>query len=442
MTVYDLAICGAGPAGAATAYYAAKSGLTVALLDKATFPRDKACGGLLTPRTFTELPGLSDTIARVVECKSERVNLFSPSGRWMVDHPFGADAPSNIRRIDFDHTLVKAAQDAGAELLEGTRMTDFVVGASGGTGASDGLGSDAGNTTVSAGGEGSCTTLQVKGPDGKQELSARLLVGAEGPLGQCTSYVRQRYDIPVWNDGQMGTAIMWEAEVGSEFIESAYGAEHKLLVHFKPENMNGYAWVFPKADTLNIGFGGYNRDLKAMSIKETFARYVELLRKNGHYPRQMAVCRHKGAPLPLAGPIKRCYTDGLMLVGDAAGLVSPLSGEGIFYSMRSGMLAARQATTVLEAGDTSSKALAPYEAAWRSEFHREFKDLAFFAWAAIHWPELLVYYGTQDSQLRSMFADLFLGITPGGLRKGKVIRRVLVDALRYRWVPKDRKTSH
>ena len=416
MTVYDLAVCGAGPAGAATAYYAAKKGLTVALLDKAHFPRDKACGGLLTPRTFTELPGLSDAIAKVVECKSERVNLFSPSGRWMVDHPFGADSPSNIRRQDFDHTLVKAAQDLGAQLMENSRMAGFTVG-----------------TDEES---GSRVALKLRGAKGQEELTARLLIGAEGPLGQCTRYIRERYQIPAWNDKQMGTAVMWEAHVGSDFIESAYGAGHKLLVHFKPENMDGYAWVFPKADTLNIGFGGYNRDIRGMSIKDTFKRYVELLRKEGYYPRDMAVCRHKGAPLPLAGPIKRSYTDGLMLVGDAAGLVSPLSGEGIFYSMRSGLLAAKQAANALEAGDTSAEALAPYETAWRLEFHREFKDLAFFAWAAIHWPELLVYYGTRDGQLRSMFADLFLGITPGGLRKGKVIRRVIADALRYRWVPR------
>jgi len=416
VTTYDLAVCGAGPAGAATAYYAAKSGLSVALLDKASFPRDKACGGLLTPRTFTELPGLSDAIAKVVECKSERVNLFSPSGRWMVDHPFGADSPSNIRRLDFDHALVRAAQDAGAELMERTRMTDFAVSTDGGSGPG--------------------VTLNLRGGKAGSELSARLLIGAEGPLGQCTRYIRERYDLPKWNDRQMGTAVMWEAEVGSDFIQSAYGSEHKLLVHFKPENMDGYAWVFPKADTLNIGFGGYNRDIKAMSIKETFAHYVELLRKEGYYPKDMPVCKHKGAPLPLAGPIKRSYTDGLMLVGDAAGLVSPLSGEGIFYSMRSGLLAAKQAAEALEANDTSAAALAPFETAWRSEFHREFKDLSFFAWAAIRWPELLVYYGTRDSHLRSMFADLFLGITPGGLRKGKVIRRVIVDALRYRWVPR------
>jgi monoamine oxidase len=78
MNEYDVIVCGGGPSGAATAFYAAKAGMKVLVIDKSKFPRDKACGGLLTARLFDELPELEPYIKPIIECASNDVNLYSP----------------------------------------------------------------------------------------------------------------------------------------------------------------------------------------------------------------------------------------------------------------------------------------------------------------------------------------------------------------------------
>ena len=98
MSNYDVIVCGGGPSGSTTAFYAAKAGLRVALVDRAKFPRDKACGGLLTPRVLSELPELAPYIEPIIECPSQDVQLYSPSMKYRIDFDFGSNTPWNILR--------------------------------------------------------------------------------------------------------------------------------------------------------------------------------------------------------------------------------------------------------------------------------------------------------------------------------------------------------
>ena len=116
MSEYDVVVCGGGPSGATTAFYAAKAGLRVALVDRAKFPRDKACGGLLTPRVLSELPELAPWIEPIIECPSHDVQLYSPSMKYCIDFDFGSNTPWNIRREVFDNALLEAAREAGMGL--------------------------------------------------------------------------------------------------------------------------------------------------------------------------------------------------------------------------------------------------------------------------------------------------------------------------------------
>ena len=401
MTEYDVIVCGGGPAGSTTAFYAAKAGMKVLLLDKSKFPRDKACGGLLTARLFDELPELEKYIKPIIECPSRDVNLYSPSMKYRIDYEFPVGTPWNITREVFDNAVLEAARDVGAEVMTQTRIKDYEF--NGG--------------------------VTVKTSNG--DFKGKMVVGATGPADKLASMIREKRNIKPWTDNQMGTALMWEPHVGKEFIDKTYSENKSLLVHFKPGGIEGYGWVFPKKEILNIGFGGYNRTIKSIKIKEIWADYINLLKKDGYFPKGQKVPPVKGAPLPLDGPIKATTMDYTLLVGDSAGMVSPLSGEGIYYGMHAGKIAIDTIKKALENDDFSQKNLDQYHLDWNKVFGKELRDLSFFALMALKLPERMVYYGTRDEKLCEIFADLFLGVTPGGLGKRKPITRAIFDAIRY-----------
>ena len=401
MTEYDVIVCGGGPAGSTTAFYAAKAGMKVLLLDKSKFPRDKACGGLLTARLFDELPELEKYIKPIIECPSRDVNLYSPSMKYQIDYEFPVGTPWNITRTVFDNAVLEAARDVGAEVMTQTRIKDYKF--NGG--------------------------VTVKTSNG--DFKGKMVVGATGPADKLASMIREKRNIKPWSDSQMGTALMWEPHVGKEFIDKTYSKNSSLLVHFKPGGIEGYGWVFPKKEILNIGFGGYNRTIKTIKIKEIWTDYINLLKKDGYFPAGQEVPPVKGAPLPLDGPIKATTMDYTLIVGDSAGMVSPLSGEGIYYGMHAGKIAIDTIKKALETNDFSQKNLDQYHRDWNKVFGKELRDLSFFALMALKLPERMVYYGTRDEKLCEIFADLFLGVTPGGLGKRKPISRALFDAIRY-----------
>ena len=401
MTEYDVIVCGGGPAGSTTAFYAAKAGMKVLLLDKSKFPRDKACGGLLTARLFDELPELEKYIKPIIECPSRDVNLYSPSMKYQIDYEFPVGTPWNITRTVFDNAVLEAARDVGAEVMTQTRIKDYEF--NGG--------------------------VTVKTSNG--DFKAKMVVGATGPADKLASMIREKRNIKPWSDSQMGTALMWEPHVGKEFIDKTYSKNSSLLVHFKPGGIEGYGWVFPKKEILNIGFGGYNRTIKSIKIKEIWTDYINLLKEDGYFPMDQEIPPVKGAPLPLDGPIKATTMDYTLLVGDSAGMVSPLSGEGIYYGMHAGKIAIDTIKKALKTNDFSQKNLDQYHRDWNKVFGKELRDLSFFALMALKLPERMVYYGTRDEKLCEIFADLFLGVTPGGLGKRKPITRAVFDAIRY-----------
>jgi geranylgeranyl reductase family protein len=401
MSKYDVIVCGGGPSGATTAFYAAKAGMKVLVLDKSKFPRDKACGGLLTARLFDELPELEKYIKPIIECPSRDVNLYSPSMKYKIDFEFPEGTPWNITREVFDNALLEAARDVGAEILTETRVKDYEF-----------------NEGV--------TVKTSKG-----DFKGKMVIGATGPNDKLATMVREKRNIKPWNDNQMGTALMWEPVVGKEFVDKTFTDSRSLLVHFKPGGIEGYGWVFPKKEILNIGFGGYNRTIKSVKIKEIWEDYITLLKEDGYFPKDQKTPPVKGAPLPLDGPLKATTMDYTLLVGDSAGMVSPLSGEGIYYGMHAGKLAIKTIKAALETGDFSQKHLDQYHRDWNNVFGKELRDLSFFALMALKIPERMVYYGTRDEKLCEIFADLFLGVTPGGLGKRKPITRAVVDAIRY-----------
>jgi geranylgeranyl reductase family protein len=282
---YDVIVVGAGPAGSTTAYRLARAGARVCLIDRARFPRDKPCGGGLTLRAVRELPV---SVEPVVE---ERVDRFDLGFRYRRRWSGRAEEPLILmtQRRRLDAFLAGQAADAGAEFRDGLKATEV-----------DPAGS------VRAGGE---------------RLEADVIVGADGANGIAA---RSLGLAPC----EHGVAL--EGNVAYEHTSKhRFGGRAVIELGVVA---GGYAWVFPKGDHVNVGVGGWESE--GPRLRE---RLRELCAAFGID--DAAVRELRGHRLPMRGATRRPAAGRVVLVGDAAGLVDPLSGDGMYEAFLSGRLA-------------------------------------------------------------------------------------------------------
>ncbi|MGY6410230.1 MAG: geranylgeranyl reductase family protein [Alkalilacustris sp.] len=293
----DMVVLGAGPAGSAAACVAARAGLRVALVDRAAFPRDKLCGGGVTGRAATELRrafGLEVTPDLFLTTPRVRFNAGARVLGRMEDAP---PLHMTMRRA-FDARLQAAALAAGAQEVPRSRPTD--------------LDTEARAITLSCG----------------RRLRYGVLIGADGVNSVVAGHLFGRAHDPA----TIGFALEVEAPAASEpWVEIDFDAAPW-----------GYGWAFPKAGSLTLGVGGihrHNPDLRP--------RLAAYLRRHGADPERLTV---KGHFLP-AGDFRPVPGRGaVLLAGDAAGLVDPMTGEGIGHAIASGRMAAEAAMAALAEG--------------------------------------------------------------------------------------------
>jgi geranylgeranyl reductase family protein len=307
----DAIVVGAGPAGSTAAYRLAAAGASVLLLDRARFPRDKPCGGGLTMRGVRLLPFPVDP---VVEEVVDRIVLRLRFGRPVeVRSPEPVILMTQRRRLDA--YLAERAAGAGADLRDGARVRS--------------VGQDPGGVEVVL--------------EGGERLRAAVLVGADGATGVCRRLVAP--------GSEHSYAVAYEGNVSyAEYDGSAYRGRALLEVGIVP---GGYGWVFPKGGHANVGVGGWLS--QGPRLREHLAR---LCRAHGVAPERLRDLRGWRLPVRRAGtPVARGRA---LLVGDAAGLVDPLSGDGMYEAFTSARLGAQAALDVL-AGRAGS--VEPYAAA-------------------------------------------------------------------------------
>jgi flavin-dependent dehydrogenase len=144
----------------------------------------------------------------------------------------------------------------------------------------------------------------------------------------------------------------------------------------KFQGINGYGWIFPKKQHLNLGICAFNLaqqgSNKKINIKELYEKYIKILKDSNVIPDYLTHDNIRGGQLPLY-PIDKTYTDRVILCGDAAGFINPFSGEGIYYAMSSGEIAADIVDKALSSGRTDEKFLSKYEKIWKNDFGRDIK---------------------------------------------------------------------
>ncbi|WP_037861254.1 geranylgeranyl reductase family protein [Streptomyces sp. NRRL S-340] len=320
----DVIVVGAGPAGSTTAYHLARAGLDVLLLEKTEFPREKVCGDGLTPRAVKQLVAMGIDISEEAGwLRNKGLRIIGGGVRLQLDWPDLASFPDYglvRKRDDFDEQLARQAQKAGARLYERCNVSEPIVDDRTGriTGVKARLGEEKREVTFHA-----PLVVAADGNSTRLSLAMGLHRREDRPMGVA---VRTYFTSPRHDDDYLESWLeLWDRR----------GPQDRLLP--------GYGWVFGMGDgTSNVGLGVLNTSaaFKELDWREVLKAWCASMPEDWGYTPENMTGPIRGAALPMAFNRQPHYTRGLLLVGDAGGLVNPFNGEGIAYAMESGALAA------------------------------------------------------------------------------------------------------
>lgn len=358
----DVLVVGLGPAGATAAYELSRAGISVIALEKDTHPRYKVCGGGLSARIDHIL---GSDFHSVVEQTIHGVQ-FTYQGKEPL--LIEADGPLAymVMRDRFDHLLVEKAQQAGVSIYQDEPVVDCISLVDG---------------------------VEITTERGRYR--AKVVIGADG----ANSRVAQR----LFPGRRARRSPALESEVHTDRV-SAYPGERRIAVDVGATN-RGYAWVFPKKNRLSVGIGDFHG--RPSSLKCMFHRFI----MRDQELSGLAIPPAFGHPLPLYDAPHAMSAQSLVrgravLVGDAAHLVDPLFGEGIYYAIRSGQMAA---AAVLGTLSDPGRSLLDYEAAVRQEIYTEFHVASRLAHIIYTFPRLCHRLTSRYQDVIQLYYDVFKG---------------------------------
>lgn len=343
-SIHDVIVVGAGPAGATAARTLAAAGVRTLLIDRARFPRYKACGGAVTTRALARFPHLLPALHGISTQWISRLVLQGPGGR-SAELRSASPAVLTVRRVEFDALLVSLARGAGAEVLEGTEILDATE---------------------------SRSSVELRTRDGRI-FAARMVIAADGVHGIVARRLRLSGG---WQRDALAIDLMEETPharlratdpdclwVNYGFAASSAGGPDSLRA--------GYAYVFPKKTHVNVGIGYLSSEYRSAFRGSAYALQcglIDLLKRGGILAGESSREHFTPFLIPVGGPIRTTGTRRVLVAGDAGGFVNGFTAEGIYHAMVSGELAA---TATIDALAKGAAAGAFYRARWKAEIGAE-----------------------------------------------------------------------
>ena len=332
-TEFDVAIVGGGPSGSAAAHYLASKGHSVLVCEKKSFPREKTCGDGLTPRAIRVLQemGLGDELETWEKVRGLRVHAanrtleleFPELDDWVS---YGLVKP----RKDLDQIVLNHAEAAGAKVLYETQVKEPIFE------------------------HGELVGFKAKRGNDVEEIRAHFTVCAEGAATKFARALGRERNLGY----PMGFAIR---QYFRSPLEHSGWFDAYLDVRSGPDALPGYGWVFPVGDgTVNVGvgllstFGGW-RDVNLHDLQRDF---IAVLPKEWEVNEETVCSKPRAGRLFMGGSVWPPHGPGFILIGDAAGMINPMNGEGIAYGYETGRIGARHIDEALR--DGASKSLDVY----------------------------------------------------------------------------------
>jgi geranylgeranyl reductase len=319
--MFDVVVVGGGPSGATAAEDLARSGFKVAMLDREG--RIKPCGGAIPPRLMQDFHVTDDQLV----AKVNTARMISPKGRH-VDIPIENGFVGMVDRKDFDPFLRQRAEDAGAKRFTGT----FV--------------------RIDRDADGPSVMYRDKDTSEVLPLKCKLVIGADGARSRVG-----RAEVP--GGDKIPYVLAYHEIIKAPPKTEVYDPVRCDVIYDGKISPDFYGWVFPHGDSASVGMG---TEVSSVDLKQATADLREMAGLSG-----CETIRKEGAPIPLK-PLDR-WDNGkdVVLAGDAAGVVAPSSGEGIYYAMVGGRVAATACAATLTTGKVKNLKLA------RSMFMKEHK---------------------------------------------------------------------